>query len=69
MIKINNFITILTPTYNRKETLGRLYKSIKNQTCKDFVWMIVDDGSSDNTKEYIEDIIKNNHDIINRVLL
>lgn len=63
MTKINNFITILTPTYNRKETLGRLYKSIKNQTCKDFVWMIVDDGSSDNTKEYIEDIIKNNHDI------
>lgn len=63
MIKINNFITILTPTYNRKEKLGRLYESLKRQTCKEFVWMIIDDGSSDNTKDYIEKLKKTNVDL------
>ncbi len=63
MIKINNFITVLTPTYNRKEKLGRLYESLKRQTCKEFVWMIIDDGSSDNTKEYIDELKKTNVDL------
>lgn len=63
MIKINNFITVLTPTYNRKEKLARLYKSLKSQTCKDFVWMIIDDGSSDDTKEYIHELEKTNTDL------
>lgn len=47
-------LTIFTPTYNRKELLGRLYKSLCHQTSKDFIWLIVDDGSDDGTREYIE---------------
>jgi len=46
-------ITIFTPTYNRRNLLGRLYESLKTQTNKNFVWLIVDDGSSDNTEEII----------------
>lgn len=47
-------LSIITATYNRKETLKRLYKSLCNQTKKDFKWIIVDDGSQDNTKELLE---------------
>lgn len=42
-------ITIFTPAYNRKKLLYRCYESLKRQTCKDFVWMIIDDGSTDDT--------------------
>ena len=51
-------LTVFTPTYNRKEKLGKLYHSLEQQTCKDFVWLIVDDGSSDHTDEYIEEVKK-----------
>lgn len=47
-------ITIFTPTYNRRNTLPRLYESLKEQIDMDFEWLIVDDGSKDNTKELIE---------------
>ena len=47
-------ITVLTPTYNRAHTLGRLYKSLVNQTVKEFEWLIIDDGSTDNTKQTVE---------------
>ena len=47
-------LTIFTPTYNRKHTLIRTFQSLQNQTCKDFEWLIVDDGSKDNTAELIE---------------
>ena len=40
-------ITIFTPTYNRADFLAPLYDSIKNQSSKDFEWVIVDDGSTD----------------------
>ena len=53
-------ITILTPTYNRKYILKKAYKSLLNQTNKDFEWIIVDDGSKDNTKELIDKFIKEN---------
>lgn len=53
-------ITIFTPAYNRKHTLPRLYESLKNQTDRDFEWLIVDDGSSDGTKELIENYKKEN---------
>ena len=43
-------LTIFTPTFNRQDTLPRLYKSLCEQNCKDFEWLIVDDGSSDNTE-------------------
>jgi glycosyltransferase involved in cell wall biosynthesis len=51
-------ITIFTPTYNRRHTIDRLYKSLTNQTSKEFEWVIVDDGSIDDTKEYIDEILK-----------
>lgn len=53
-------ITIFTPTYNRKNTLPRLYESLKKQSDKDFEWLIVDDGSTDETKELIEVFKKEN---------
>ena len=55
-----NKITIFTPTYNRAHTLQRLYNSIKEQEYSDFEWIIVDDGSSDNTKNLIESFIAEN---------
>lgn len=47
-------LTIFTPAYNRAHTLGRTYESLKKQKCKDFIWLIVDDGSTDNTKGLVE---------------
>lgn len=47
-------ITIVTPSYNRVHTLPRVYESLKNQTFKDFKWIIMDDGSTDDTKQLIE---------------
>lgn len=46
-------ITIFTPTYNRREKLKRCYNSLVNQTNKSFEWIIVDDGSVDNTDELV----------------
>lgn len=46
-------ITVFTPTYNRAYSLPRLYESLKAQTFHDFEWLIVDDGSSDNTAEVV----------------
>lgn len=43
-------ITVFTPTYNRAHLLPRLYESLCRQTFQDFEWVIVDDGSVDNTK-------------------
>lgn len=50
-------LTIFTPTYNRAHLLLRLYESLCAQTCKDFEWIIVDDGSTDNTSEVVEKFI------------
>lgn len=46
--------TVFTPTYNRAHTLPRVYESLKNQTYKNFEWLIVDDGSSDGTTDLIK---------------
>lgn len=46
-------ITVFTPTYNRAYRLPDLYESLKRQSLKDFEWLIVDDGSSDNTEEIV----------------
>ena len=51
-------ITVLTPAYNRGKLLQKLYKSLCDQDCKDFEWLIVDDGSSDDTDLYVEQIKK-----------
>ena len=47
-------ITIVTPSYNRAHTLTRVYDSLKKQTFRDFKWIIMDDGSTDNTKEIVD---------------
>ncbi|WP_088138474.1 glycosyltransferase family 2 protein [Achromobacter xylosoxidans] len=49
------FFTVLTPTYNRAGTLHRVYESLSRQTFRDFEWVVVDDGSTDNTHEAILD--------------
>ncbi len=46
-------ITILTPTYNRAKILSNLYISLTNQTTHNFEWLVIDDGSDDNTKDLI----------------
>lgn len=46
-------LTIFTPTYNRKDLLNRLYISLQKQTSKSFVWIIVDDGSTDGTQDMV----------------
>ncbi len=47
-------LTIHTASYNRAYILGKAYESLKAQTCKDFEWIISDDGSSDNTEELVK---------------
>ncbi len=47
-------VTVFTPTYNREELLRRLYASLCQQTSQDFLWLIIDDGSSDSTKELVQ---------------
>lgn len=50
-------ITIVTPTFNRAHTLTRVYSSLQKQTFKDFVWLIADDGSTDDTEALIQSFI------------
>lgn len=51
-------LTVFTPTYNRAYILPQCYEAMKRQTCKNFVWLIVDDGSTDNTKELVNSWIE-----------
>lgn len=51
------FLTIFTPIYNRAYCISRLYESLCRQTCKDFEWLVVDDGSTDNIDELMERFI------------
>lgn len=51
-------LTVFTPTYNRLHTLPRLYESLKRQTDKNFIWLVIDDGSTDGTGDYIKGLIK-----------
>ena len=48
-------LTIFTPTYNRAYCLPDLYASLLKQNRKDFIWMIVDDGSTDETRNLIDE--------------
>lgn len=53
-------ITVFTPTFNRAHLLPRLYESLCNQSSKDFVWLIIDDGSSDGTEELVKEWMNQN---------
>ena len=50
-------LTIFTPTYNREKYLKRLYTSLINQSNRNFKWIIVDDGSKDNTEYIVNEFI------------
>ena len=54
MKKSKPTLTVFTPTYNRADLLHHCYESLKRQTCYDFEWLIIDDGSTDNTKEMVD---------------
>lgn len=49
-------LTIFTPAYNRAHTLVRTYQSLCRQTCGDFYWLIIDDGSTDSTRQWVESL-------------
>lgn len=51
-------ISIITPTFNRASTLVRLFDSLLKQSCKDFEWIIIDDGSVDETRKVVNDFIR-----------
>ncbi len=58
---MNNIkLTIFTPAYNRAHLLSRLYESIKKQSRDDIEWLIVDDGSADDTKSAVDGFITEN---------
>lgn len=64
MEKSNILVTVFTPTYNRGHLLHKLYESLLLQTIKSFEWLVVDDGSSDNTEELFEEWLKKSEQII-----
>lgn len=47
-------LTVITTTYNRDYCLHQVYESLLRQTSDDFIWLIIDDGSTDNTKEIVQ---------------
>ncbi len=55
---ISPFFTVFTPTYNRAHTLHRVFDSLCAQTFRNFEWLVVDDGSTDNTPELIGEWVK-----------
>ncbi len=48
------YVTVFTPTYNRADTLGGVYESLRSQTFRRFEWLVVDDGSTDGTGALVE---------------
>ena len=53
-------VTVFTSTFNRAHLIQRLYESLKSQTYKDFEWLIVDDGSIDDTETIVKSFINEN---------
>lgn len=56
----DKLISVFTPSYNRASTLPMLYSSLVSQTYKNFEWIIIDDGSTDDTKNLVESWINEN---------
>lgn len=63
-MKTSSLISIFTPTYNRATLLERLYISLVNQPIRNFEWIVVDDGSSDNTEEIVQGLINRKEIVI-----
>ena len=61
-MSFNHKTTVFTPTYNRAYILHNLYHSLQRQTCRDFEWLIVDDGSTDNTEALVTSWIAEDND-------
>lgn len=53
-MKVEYKITIFTPTYNRAYIINNLYESLRRQTFNDFEWLVIDDGSSDETEQLFQ---------------
>lgn len=60
IINSNPILTVFTPTFNRAYTLHKCYESLLRQTSNQFIWLIIDDGSTDNTSELVKDWINEN---------
>ena len=58
---MERLLTVFTPTYNRAHILHRCYESLRNQTSRNFKWLIVDDGSTDGTGELVKSWIEQEH--------
>ena len=52
-----HYTTIFTPTYNRRYLIDNLYQSLLMQTDKNFEWLVIDDGSTDNTEKYFSELL------------
>lgn len=61
-------LTVLTTTYNRCELLKKLYCTLKGQNCKDFTWLIIDDGSHDNTESIVSEWARQEKDFLIRYI-
>lgn len=59
--------TVFTATYNREHLLENVYNGLKKQTFNDFEWLIVDDGSTDNTKKLVDRFVSENKMYINYI--
>lgn len=60
----NVLLTILTPTYNRAHMLPDCYRSLKEQTCQDFEWVVADDGSTDETDVFMAGLPRDDFQIL-----
>jgi glycosyltransferase involved in cell wall biosynthesis len=54
MIERKYKLTVFTATYNRGHLIERLYRSLQRQSCFDFEWLVIDDGSEDNTRSLFD---------------
>lgn len=60
-------LTVFTPTYNRAHTIWRTYESLCRQTCKEFEWLVIDDGSTDDTRSLVASWLVHHQDDLGTV--